>query len=41
MGIVIQDLQLDHLYIVYPGDKTLRLEENITAVSINKLDTIA
>jgi uncharacterized protein len=34
MKIAIQDLKLDHLYIVTPTDEKVRLEKNISAFSI-------
>jgi predicted AAA+ superfamily ATPase len=37
MRIAINDLQLSHLYIVYPGAKTFPLDESITALSIDEL----
>ena len=40
MRIAINDLQLSHLYIVYPGTKTFPLDESITALSIDELHEI-
>lgn len=40
MRAAIRDLQLSHLYIVYPGTKTFPLDELITALSINELHGI-
>ena len=40
MRIAIKDLQLKHLYIVYPGNKTYPLDESITALSINDLHSV-
>ena len=37
MRVAINDLDLNHLYIVYPGDKTYPLDEFITALSIKDL----
>lgn len=37
MRIATNDLQLSHLYIVYPGAKTFPLDKSITALSINEL----
>ena len=34
MRIAIKDLGLNHLYVVYPGEKTYQLDKSITAVSI-------
>jgi len=32
MRIVLKDLELEHLYIVYPGKETYKLDINITVV---------
>ena len=37
MRIAMSDLNLTHLYIVYPGNATFPIEEKITALSINNL----
>jgi len=37
MRIALRDLDLDHLYIVYPGDKTFALDVQITAVAMTEL----
>jgi len=34
MRIAIEDLTLDHLYIVYPGKEAFLMEEKITALGI-------
>ncbi len=34
MHIAQRDLNLDHLWVVYPGDKTFPLTETITAISL-------
>ena len=34
MKIVIKDLDLSHLWVVYPGKITYRLSENITVLSL-------
>ena len=39
MRVAISDLQLDHLYVVYPGNATFPLDESITAVSLADLPT--
>ncbi len=36
----IQDLDLEHLYVVYPGIQTYRVDERITALSIRDLDDV-
>lgn len=38
MRIAMQDLDLHHLYVVYPGSDNYPLEKNIFAISIQKLD---
>ncbi len=40
MHIVIDDLGLDHLWVVYPGDLEYRLAEKITAVPLKKIREI-
>ena len=34
------DLQLDHLYVVYPGDLHFALDEGVTAMPLTLLDHI-
>ncbi len=36
MRIACQDLKLDHLYVVYPGEATFPLSEKITARGLVK-----
>lgn len=40
MRIVQQDLLLDHLYVVHPGEHTFALDTAITAVTLPQLTTI-
>ncbi len=40
MLIAIEDLALDLLYVVYPGQQTFQLSSNITAVSITDLKSV-
>lgn len=40
MAAVLQDLGLEHLWVVYPGDKSYPLAENISAVPLNKLGEV-
>ncbi|MBU0480397.1 MAG: hypothetical protein KKG47_04785 [Proteobacteria bacterium] len=40
MRAAIDDLQLKHLYIVYPGSKSYPLDKSITALSIKDLNNI-
>lgn len=37
MHIALQDLRLDHIYVVYPGDKALPLDEKISTISLPEL----
>ena len=39
MRVALADLGLEHLYVVYPGDLTYPLDETITALSIEQLNT--
>ena len=36
---VLGDLELDHLYVVHPGDRTYPMADRVTAVSIRNLET--
>jgi hypothetical protein len=40
MHIVIEDLQLEKLWVVYPGDTTYALQENIEGVPLEQFDRI-
>ena len=40
MSQAIEDLKLDHLWIVYPGPVTYPLDETITVLSIKQLPSI-
>lgn len=37
MRIVIQDLGLDHLWVIYPGDQVYALDDKITVIPLNKI----
>ena len=37
MASAVQDLDLDHLWVLYPGDKTYPLAKNITVLPITKV----
>lgn len=39
MSIVIDDLALDHLWVIYPGKQCYRLSENITVISLSEVPT--
>lgn len=41
MHIALQDLQLDHLYIVFPGTMKFPLSENITAIGFELIKHLA
>lgn len=36
MKIALQDLQLDHIYVIYPGDITFKMDDKITAHGLSK-----
>lgn len=40
MQIAMQDLKLDHLFLIYPGDFNFPLHESMTACGLDALDTI-
>lgn len=40
MKIAQEDLKLDHLFVIYPGDKLFPLDTKITACGIEKIETI-
>lgn len=40
MSIALQDLKLDHIYLIYPGQKIFPLHEQITAVGFHQLSHI-
>lgn len=40
MKIAIEELKLDMLFIIYPGDKSYQVKSNITVLSINTLNDI-
>lgn len=37
MNIVSKDLQIEHLWVIYPGDKTYPLSEKITALPLREI----
>jgi predicted AAA+ superfamily ATPase len=37
MHVALQDLELDHLWVVHPGEQRIRLAERITALPIHEL----
>ena len=37
MRVALQDLTLDHLYVVHPGEHTFALDESITAITLPRL----
>jgi predicted AAA+ superfamily ATPase len=41
MHIAIQDLDLEHLWVIYPGDKPYALGNQITALPLCKIDEIS
>ncbi len=40
MHIALQDLQLDHLYLIYPGTRVFPMEEKITACGLEKVASL-
>lgn len=40
MHIALQDLKLEHLWVVYPGNRKYRLHERITALPLNGIHAI-
>jgi predicted AAA+ superfamily ATPase len=41
MGIAIEDLGLEHLWVIYPGDQKYALEEKITAIPLEEISQLA
>jgi predicted AAA+ superfamily ATPase len=41
MSVAIQDLKLEHLWVVYPGDQEYPLEEKISVMPISSLTMLA
>ena len=37
MHSAIEDLNLSHLWIIYPGDQSYRISENITVMPLNEI----
>lgn len=40
MNIAIEDLNLDHLYLIFPGDVYFKIDEKITACGLNSLESL-
>lgn len=40
MRQAMEDLSLDHLWVIYPGDKTYALEKNITVLPLADMGRI-
>jgi hypothetical protein len=40
MHIAIQDLDLEHLWVVYSGNHIVPVEKKITLVPLDKIETI-
>lgn len=40
MVSAIQELDLEHLYVVYPGKQSYRVDDRITALSVRDLDSV-
>jgi hypothetical protein len=41
MSVAIQDLKLEHLWVVYPGDQEYPVEEKISVMPISSLTMLA
>ena len=41
MHVVIEDLGLEHLWVLYPGDREYPLTDTITALPLKNIDKIA
>ena len=41
MHIVIEDLGLEHLWVIYPGDLEYPLAQDITALPLKKIGDLA
>ncbi|MFH1714916.1 MAG: ATP-binding protein [Elusimicrobiota bacterium] len=41
MHSAFNDLKLEHLWVVYPGEETYKLDKNITVISIKHLEAIS
>ena len=41
MQVTVSDLQLDHLYVVYPGDRQFPLSKEVTAMPFAELGQTA
>ena len=37
MKTVVEDLDLSHLWVIYPGDRSYRLDENITVIPLTQI----
>ena len=40
MRIVIEDLELEHLWVVYPGEREFPLAAGITALPLTRIGTV-
>lgn len=38
MRVAIEDLKLEHLYVIFPGNRRYSLHERVTALGLNRLD---
>jgi hypothetical protein len=39
MHVALQDLTLDHLWVIYPGTKSFPLHEKVTAMPLSDVRT--
>lgn len=40
MRVALQDLQLEHLWVLYPGSDSYELDERLSVLSLRKLPTL-
>ena len=41
MLIAVEDLGLEHLWVIYPGDQKYALEDKITVIPLEKISQLA
>jgi hypothetical protein len=41
MHIAIEDLGLEHLWVIYPGDQKYALDDKITAIPLEEIPQLA
>jgi hypothetical protein len=38
MHVAMEELHLEHLFVIYPGSKTYPLQERVTAVPLSRIE---